>query len=137
MGSPPNTSDYLRQASLERSSGDIMSQLSIIRASILEYERTQQIFENISTRTDVTDTDRAGAEALATQAKTDFEEARRTHYEVYKTYYRSGDSQDEQTAEVPESEAITKAGSTRRKPDYGGVTIRTRTDGPTHGTLTS
>jgi len=108
MGSPPNTSDYVRQASLERSSGDIMSQLSIIRASILEYERTQQIFDNISTRTDVTDTDRARAEALATQARKDFEEARRTHYEVYKTYYQSGDSQDERTAEVPKSGEITR-----------------------------
>lgn len=85
-----------------------MTPLGIIRASILEYERTQQIFDNISTRPDVTDKDKARAEALATQAKTDFEEARRTHYEVYMTYCQSGDSKDERTAEVPKSEEITR-----------------------------
>jgi hypothetical protein len=102
-GSPPNTSEYIQQASLERSNRDSMTPLSIIRASIFECQRTQRIFNNISTRPGVTDKPKSHAEAQAAQAKIDFEEARRTYNEVYKACYQSGSdgvSQQDDTDEA-------------------------------------
>jgi hypothetical protein len=102
-GPPPNTSEYVQQASLERSNRDSTTPLGIIRASISEYERTRDIFAKISTQPGVTEEDKSHAEEQAARAKRDFEEARRTHYEVYKTCHQAkieGVSQQEHTDEA-------------------------------------
>jgi hypothetical protein len=100
---PQNTADYVLQASLEESNRDSTTPLGIIRAAISEYERTREIFAKISTQPGVTEEDKSHAEAQAARAKSDFEEARRTHYEVYMTCYQSkldGVSQQEHTDEA-------------------------------------
>jgi hypothetical protein len=88
---------------LETSNRDSTTPLGIIRASISEYERTQELFAKISTQPGVTEEDKSHAEAQAARAKSDFEEARRTYNEVYMTYYQSnleGLSQQEHTDEA-------------------------------------